>query len=717
MTWKDFYEKTKTGIAFSDGSMGVFLQKQGLTGEECPELWNLTKSDIIENVHRSYIEAGSDLIITNTLGGNRTKLMDYHLENKIKEINEAAVRIARKAAENKAVVAGDVGPTGLFIEPLGKTTFEEMVDIYKEQILVLSNAGADCIFFETQIDILELKAGIIACREVCDLPVIASMTFEKDGRTVTGSSPEAVFTTLEALGADIIGTNCGTGPEDMYKIIERVKGMFSVPIIVQANAGMPHYSSGKTLFDETPESYAFHAIKIAECGVGAIGGCCGTTPEHIRLLRERILETKPYLKSKKVEIDYLLLSSRYLIQKIGLNQPFKIIGERLNPTARKKLAEDIIENRFSLFKEEALNQEKSGSHILDMNMGIPDSDELILVKKGIEILSNLIKIPISIDSSNPEAIKLGLRLYPGKPILNSISAEEEKLNLMKNAKKYGSAFVALPLDEKGIPATAGERVRLMKKIIEKAEALGIDKKNILADPLVMTVSADQAGARETLKTLRLFKEELGLNTTMGLSNVSFGLPARGYINRNFLSMAIANGLTTAIANPFDEELMGLVSASDVLLGKDLQAREYIRLHSAVSKEVPVLSSRADSAEKTHDGSIEQRLYSAVINGNKDTVHDLISEALTSGMKPFDILNSHLIPAITEVGKKYEDRIYFLPQLMLSAETMQKAFSELEPLLKKNSIKPEGKIVFATVKGDVHDIGKNIVILMLKNAWI
>jgi 5-methyltetrahydrofolate--homocysteine methyltransferase len=720
MTWKDFYEKARDKIAFSDGSMGVFLQKYGLSGEDCPELWNVERSDIVFNVHQSYVEAGADLIITNTLGGNRVKLADYKLENRVEEINAAAVKLARKAAGRKAIVAGDIGPAGPFIEPIGRATFNEMVDIYKEQVLALANAGADCIFFETHIDILDLKAGIIACREACDLPIIASMTFEKDGRTVTGSSPEAVFTALEALGVDMIGTNCGTGPSDMLSIIQKIEGLFSVPFIAQANAGMPKLIGGRTVFNESPESYVVPALKMIEHGVNAIGGCCGTTPDHIRLMRDRALELKSYIKRNTKKVDFLKLASRYRMHKIGFDLPFTVIGERLNPTARKALSKDITGGQFAMFKDEALNQEKAGAHILDLNMGIPGANEALLIKQGLEILSTSIQVPVAIDSSNPEAASLGMRLYPGKPVLNSITAEKERLALLKDVKKYGAAFIALPIDEKGIPKTAEARVTLMRKIVAEAEKLGIDKKNILADPLVLTVSAEQEGAAETLRTIRLYKEELGLFTTMGLSNVSFGLPARGYVNRNFLSMAIANGLTSAIANPFDEELMGMVRASDVLLGRDIHSQNYVEYYAgkpdagnktaSVSGESPQKKTDTVAADET----IENKLKQAVLKGSRTGIEGYVREALEKGMKAYDILNSHLIPAITEVGRLYEQRTYFLPQLMLSAETMKVAFTVLEPLLKESSSKPKGRIILATVKGDVHDIGKNIVILMLRN---
>ncbi len=718
VNWKEFYQKAKTGIVFSDGSMGVFLQKHGLKGGDCPELWNIEKPEIVESVHKSYIKAGSDLIITNTLGGNRVKLSDFGLEKKLKDLNEAGIRVAKKAAGGKAIVAADVGPTGLFIEPLGKINFDEMVDIYKEQIIVLANAGADCIFFETHIDVLELKAGILACREVCGLPIIASMTFEKDGRTVTGSSPEAVFTTLEALGVDIMGTNCGTGPFDMLQIVERIQGLFSTPFIAQANAGMPVLQDGKTVFTETPEVYGESALKILECGVGVIGGCCGTTPEHIRLLHERARQIKPgFIKGQKGD-NYLKLSSRYEMRKIGFDIPFTIIGERLNPTARKALSQDILNESFSLFKEEALNQEGAGAHLLDMNMGIPDANEAMLVKKGVELLSNLVKTPLAIDSSNLEAVRAGLRIYPGKAVLNSISAEKERLSLLKEVKKYGAAFIALPIDERGIPATAEERVKLMRKIIDEAARYGIDKKNILADPLALTVSAEQKGAKETLKTIRLFKEELGLLTTIGLSNVSYGLPARGYVNRGFLSMAIQEGLTSAIVNPFDEELMGIVKASDVILGKDEHSKEYIKIYSnsllTVNRSQTSNVGNKSQISMTQVLTVEEKLKNSILHGQKESIAFNLNEALQKGLKAAEILNQHLIPAITEVGELYDKRIYFLPQLMLSAETMKAAFVVLEPLLKEESVHSKGKIVFATVKGDVHDIGKNIVSLMLLN---
>ncbi len=715
MKWKEFYDKSIETISFTDGSMGVLLQKYGLTGGECPESWNITHSDIIEKVHASYIDAGSDLIITNTLGGNSVKLGEYKLENKLRELNQAAVVIAKKAAKGRAIVAGDVGPTGKFVKPLGNISFDEMKDIYREQIEVLANAGADCIFFETHIDILELKAAILACREVCDLPIIASVTFEEDGRTVTGSPAGAAIVMLEALGVDIAGTNCGTGPDDMLRIIHEIAPLVSIPIIAQANAGKPSLENGKTVFRSAPESYTGTALRMIECGVNSVGGCCGTTPEYIKLLHDRVMELKPFLKRKASNVDFMKLSSRYAVRKIGFNQAFTIIGERLNPTARKKLSDDIREGRFELFREEAIAQENSGADILDLNMGIEGISESSCFEKGIEILGNLVKTPVSIDTANPEAAALAMKLYPGKPILNSISAEGKRLDLLKDVKKYGASFIALPIDGHGIPKTASERLAVMRKIVAMAEKAGIDKRNILADPLVLTVSAEQKGASETLKTIRLFREELGLFTTLGLSNISFGLPARPYINRNFLSMAISAGLTSAIANPFDAEMMGLVRASDVLLSKDMNAAAYIAAYASDSKSGKTArAGTAGTAVSEDNLSPGEKLYRAVLKGNKDNIEALIGEALKAGDEPGAILDRHLLPAVNEVGNLYEKKIYFLPQLMLSAETMKAAFSVIEPLLKKDDTNVRGRIVFATVQGDVHDIGKNIVILLMKN---
>jgi len=707
MTWEQFLEKARHGVAYSDGSMGVFLQQYGLRGEDCPELWNITRPEIVQSVHQAYIEAGSDLVITNTLGGNRIKLESYGLAHRLRELNAAGVANARKVARGKAIVAADIGPTGHFVSPLGDIFFDEMVDIYKEQITALADAGADVLFFETHIDILELKAGILAAREVCDLPIIASVTFESDGRMVTGTSPEAAFTTLEALGVDILGMNCGTGPKEMLAIMERVGHLFDTPMIVQANAGLPHFVDGKTHYSETPESYVETAIHMLEHGACVIGGCCGTTPEYIRLLIQRSEREKPYLKYTKRPIDFLKLSSRFEFHRIGHDLPFSVIGERINPTARKALVEDILSKRFALVREEALKQQQAGAHILDVNMGIPQADEASLMEEAIHLLSTIVRLPLAIDTSSPAAAIRGMRLYPGKPLLNSITAEPDRLALLPEVKRYGAAFVALPIDEHGIPETAEQRVAVMKRIIEASEKLGIDKKNILADPLVMTVSSNQRSARETLKTLTMFREELGLFTTMGLSNISFGLPARPFINQAFLTMAIEAGLTTAIANPLDEQQMGLIRATDVLLGRDPSAMEYIRLYGGQKSPQP-------TPQTTQEATIEARIREAVIKGQRDAIEPMLEEALRQGLSPRDILDQLLIPAITEVGQLYEKRLYFLPQLLLSAETMQKAFARLEPLLRAQGQSAQGRLVFATVQGDVHDIGKNIVILMLRN---
>jgi 5-methyltetrahydrofolate--homocysteine methyltransferase len=741
MNWKEFYNLAQNSIAFSDGAMGSLLQQIGLTSEDCPEIWNVTRAEDIYSVHKQYVDVGSMLLTTNTLGGNRIKLSYYNAVGRLKELNEAGVRNAKRAANGKAIVAASVGPTGKFIEPLGELTFDEMVEIYKEQIEVLANAGADAIDFETHVDLLELKAAMIACREICDLPMIANMTFDSEGRTVTGTPPEAAFTMMEALGAAVIGTNCSTGPDKMAEIIARTRGLFDLPMIAQANAGMPHIHQGKTVFDETPDSFSGKAIKLVDLhefgganiiggccgttpehmarliaemnysGVNVIGGCCGTTPSHIARLIESTKNTK-FNRSDVVRRNFLKISSRYRIVLMSHDEPFVVIGERLNPTARKKLAEDIKSGEFSMFKDEALAQEAAGAAILDMNMGIPGADEPALIKKGVEILSNTIQAPFAIDTSNPEAARIGMRLYPGKPLLNSISAEADRLELLKDIKKYGAAFIALPIDERGIPETSEGRIKLMRKIIGEAERLGIDKKNIIGDPLVLTVSAQQAGAKVTLETIRRYKTELEIYSSMGLSNISFGLPARGNVNRAFLNMAISEGLTSAIMNPMDADVMGLVRASDVLLSKDANSKEYIRVYSEIDKQSA--SAKTDAKSDSIPVTVGEKMYDAVLKGSKGGILPLIEQALDEKMSAIEILNNHLIMAINKVGELYEKRIYFLPQLMMSAETMKAAFGRLEPLLLKESQEPKGKIVIATVKGDVHDIGKNIVIIMLQN---
>jgi len=707
MNWKEFYDIAKDSVIFSDGSMGVFLQRYGLKGGECPDYWNIIHPEIIEDVHKKYLEAGSNLITTNTFGANRIKLREFGLDEKIKEINSKGAKIARKVAKGRAIVAGDIGPTGKLLHPLGDLTFEEAYDIYREQIEILANSGVDCLLFETHIDILEIKAAIIAAKDVCDLPIIATVTFEKDGRMLTGTPPEAAFVTLEALGVDILGTNCGTGPQDMLNAIEKAIDLVSIPVIAQANAGLPELKDGITLYTTGPEEYSNIALKMIERGVSVIGGCCGTTPEHILLSRQKYLSKyKNGIRKLKKEENELIVSTRLGIARIGFDSPFAIIGERLNPTARKKLASDIKEGKFELFKDEALRQQEARADILDVNMGIPEIDEVSLMVEGINILSNLVKTPLSIDTSNPEVISKALKIYPGKLIINSISLEENKLKLLPLLKKYGAAFIALPVD-RGIPKTAEERLKNMKRLLQIARSYGIEKKNILADPLVLTVSSEQQSPQQTLKTIRAFRNELKVFTTLGLSNVSFGLPAREHLNRSFLAMAIECGLTSAILNPFDTELVGIIKGSDVLLGKDKNGEKFISIYS--EKKSSVILPEKEKSETTGE-----KLFDCVLKGNKEVIEILIKESLEKGYKPFEILDKFLIPAITEVGKLYEERVYFLPQLMRSAETMKTAFNILEPLLREEGGSSLGKIVFATVKGDVHDIGKNIVILMLRN---
>ncbi len=715
MNFQEFYELARTGIVFSDGAMGTMLQARGLSPDEPPELWNLTRPDDIKAVHEAYIEAGAMMLTTNTFGGNRIKLSAFGLQDKLKEINYAGVKIAKEASKGRAIVAASIGPTGKFIKPLGDMTFDEMYEVYKEQIEVLAEAGADVLDFETMVDILELKAAVLAAKDTCDLPIIANVTFEKDGRTVTGSTPEAAFTTLEYLGVDIIGTNCSTGPEDMAKIIKRTRHLFTLPIIAQANAGMPHIDeNGRTVFDEPPEQYVEKALEMVKSGVNCIGGCCGTTPEYIKLLKNRAISLNLDFSSLRPrEVNFVKLSSRYEMVAIGSDKPFVIIGERLNPTGRKKFARALKEGDFNILRDDAISQVEAGADILDLNVGVPGINEDELMEKALEITTSTVKVPLSIDTSRPSSAEIGMKLYPGKPLLNSVSGETEKLEkLLPLVKRYGAAFIALPVDDRGIPDNPEDRVKVVKKIIDRAIKMGISKNNIIADPLTLTVSADQTAPSTTLKTIRMLKD-LGINTVVGLSNVSFGLPQRKPINRAFLMMAIEEGLTSAIMNPLDDEIVKLTKATDVLLGKDKNAETYIKLYGqqvGLKKDIEVKTSQESEEETTPD----QKIRKAVLRGDREGIVPLVKNELEKGRDAFELMNGVIIPAIEEVGDLYDKKIYFLPQLVMSAEAVKSAFEVLKPHLMQESKTKTGKIVIATVKGDVHDIGKNIVSIMLQN---
>ena len=620
----------------------------------------------------------------------------------------------------RAYVAGNLTMTGRQLYPIGKLTLEELIEVYKEQISVLADAGADLLVVETMMSLAEARAALIAAKETCDLPVIVSMTYNEDGRTLYGTNPETAVVVLQSLGADVIGINCSTGPAEMIPLVEQMKQYANIPILAKPNAGMPELVDGETVYAMTPEEFAEHGKKLVEAGAGIVGGCCGTTPAHITALAQnvRLMEVPEISGTKR----RLLASERQMLE-IEMNGKFLVVGERINPTGKKKLQEQLREGNMDLVVQFAEEQEENGAAILDVNMGTNGIDEDAMMQKAIYEVTSVSNLPLCIDSSYVEVIEHALRIYPGRALINSISLEKEKFEkLLPIAKKYGAMFILLPLSDEGLPKDLEEKKRIIHTIYDEALRLGFVKEDIIVDGLVATVGANKNAALETLETIRYCKNELELATICGLSNISFGLPERGYVNTAFLTMAIANGLTMAIANPSQDLLMNAAFASDLLLNKEGADVRYIENVKTLSMtdgsgEKSGVNQTGNGADNTdvQGASAHSKLYENVLKGNKRSMIEDVKAFLAEGNEPQSIIEEHLIPAINEVGVLFDQKKYFLPQLISSAEAMETAISYVEPLLpKKGKGEEAATIVVATVEGDIHDIGKNLVVLMLKN---
>ncbi|WP_319541281.1 homocysteine S-methyltransferase family protein [uncultured Pseudodesulfovibrio sp.] len=698
-------------IYYFDGGYGTLLQGRGLPAGLSPELWGLKEPDVIRAVHQDYLDAGANVLTTNTFGGSRPKL---GLDADPYELNKAMTRIARQVAGDKAFVAASIGPTGHFVQPLGDMTFRELVDIYKEQIKGCVDGGADLILGETHFDLAEAKAVVIAARLVCDLPVAMSMTFEGPA-SLTGTSPLTFVDTMQNMGVELIGTNCSAGPEQMHDTLRAWQSRLETPTFAEANAGLPVLDDdGNTSFRLPPEAFAEQAAGFVDLGAKFIGGCCGTTPDHIRALRDKVGDAT-WKRPEKTDHAQMVLTSRSVSVPIGFDHPGVIIGERINPTGKKQLIAELQEGVFTEAHRFATEQIELGAPVLDVNVGAPMVDEVALLPELVTSLVGRFTTPLSIDSNDSKAVEAGLWNYPGSPLVNSISGEPGKMEeLGPLCKLFGAPFILLPIVGNKLPVTAKERLAVIADLLAQADSLGIPRRLIMVDALALTVSSKPEAARHSLDVMRHCRDEWGLPTTIGLSNISFGLPARELLNSTFLSISMVSGLCSFISNPNSARIQEALHTTEVLLNRDPQAERYIDKFSDWTGGSGASQSGSAPA-KGDDTSGLPPVQAAVIKGNKDGILALVDVELEAGAKAMDIVNDMLIPGILIVGDKYERKEYFLPQLLQSAETMQNAFKRLQPLLEEDGDAGEKPVVImATVEGDIHDIGKNIVCLMLKN---
>lgn len=724
------------GIVYLDGATGSNLQMRGLPQGVCPEYWMCEHQDIIEGLQDEFTAAGSDIIYAPTFTANRIKLEEYGLVDKLEYINTTLIQMSKRVArraDHKVYVAADLSMTGVQLKPMGPMDFEELVDIYKEQLDVCKRAGADLIVIETMMSLQETRAAVIAAKETCpELPIMTTLTFNEDGRTLYGTDPATAAVVLSKLGVDALGANCSTGPKDMAEVIRKMSEVCDVPIIAKPNAGIPSLDeNGKTVYNNTASNFADEIEILVRAGATILGGCCGTEPSYICETVNK--NYKPAIRPRDTRENVHYLTSERMSFSFTLDDAFFVVGERINPTGKKALQAELREgntDRVAVFAEE---QEENGAKVLDVNMGMGGIDEKAMMLRVLEELQGITNLPISIDSSHVDIIEAALRRYPGRALINSISYEKEKFEaLLPIAKKYGAAFILLPLSDEGLPANLEEKIEIINKITNAALDMGFTKEDIIVDGLVATVGANKNGGVETLETIRYCKTN-GYATTCGLSNISFGLPERGYINAAFLSMAIGEGLTMAIANPNQNLLMSTALACNLLNNKENADLVYIdKMNDLIAQGLSLTNTAtatntvADNREKSGDtvltaenGDILPKaavdLYTMVLKGKKNQVVAQTKICIDEGISPQILLNDVLIAAINAVGDLFEKGKYFLPQLINSAETMKISIEYLEPLLSSQDESDEKHtVVIATVSGDIHDIGKNLVALMLKN---
>ena len=684
--------------------MGTLLQAEGLQPGELPETWSIERKETIRKIHQSYFEAGSDIVLTNTFGANALK---FHDENcSLKAIIDAAVENVRFGAKagirdgRDYYVALDIGPTGKLLKPLGDLSFEDAYEAFKEVVQYGEKAGADLIHIETMSDTYEVKAAVLAAKENTNLPVFATMIFDDKGKLLTGGDVPSVVALLEGLRVDALGINCGMGPKQMLPILQQIAQYTSLPIIVKPNAGLPKQRDGQTYYDVTPDVFAKQLQEIVKAGACVIGGCCGTTPKHIRAMISACKDlemTKPTFKNHTIVSSYG--------KAVELGDMPVIIGERINPTGKSKFKQALKEHNLDYILKEGITQQDKGAHILDVNVGLPDIDEVVMMKEVVRELQSVTSLPLQIDTVDTEAMEQAMRIYNGKPMVNSVSGKQESMNaVFPLIQKYGGVVIGLTLDENGIPKTAKGRLEVAGKIIEEAKKYGIDKKDIVIDVLTMTISSEPNGAKTTLEALKMVRDTYGVRTALGVSNISFGLPSRPVINANFYTMAMQNGLTAGIINPSSEDMMRSYHSYCALMNYDTNCENYIAHYG-----------NQEPAKTTVPAGQQIDLKTAIEKGLKEDAYQT-TVALVKTKEPLEIINTYLIPALDTVGKGFEKGTVFLPQLLMSADAAKSSFAVLKEELEKNGgeEKEKEKVILATVKGDIHDIGKNIVKVLLEN---
>ncbi|MBQ9833396.1 MAG: homocysteine S-methyltransferase family protein [Clostridia bacterium] len=697
----DFRQLLGKQILFFDGAMGTMLQAAGLSAGELPDLWSVTNREKVKDIHLDYLKAGCNIIKTNTFGCNALKMADSGYS--VEEVAKAAVEAAKSAIADMGddgeprFIALDIGPTGKLLKPLGDLEFEKAYELFSQTVKAGAQAGADLVLIETMSDTYELKAAVLAAKAVCDLPICATVVLDKRGKLLTGASVSAVCALLEGLGVDALGFNCSLGPREMMEHVRELARISSLPIILNPNAGLPRQENGRTVFDVTPAEFALLMEEPAREMAHLLGGCCGTTPEHIKKLVEKCSNITPVPVTKKTKT---VVSS--FTHAVVLDEHPILIGERINPTGKARLKQALRENDYDFVLREGLGQAERGADVLDVNAGLPDINEAEVLKELVVRLQSVTDLPLQIDTADEKAMENALRAYNGKPLINSVNGKQESMNtILPLVKKYGGVVVALTLDESGIPETADGRVEIARKIINRAAEFGIDKKDIIVDPLTLTVSAGEQNGRITLEALRRIKQELGVKTSLGVSNVSFGLPRRDLLNASFFALALGAGLDAAIMNPYAEMMMDVYNASLTLLGKDEKSERFIAKYSGTQ------------AENKPAATQQMTLTDAILNGLSGDAAALTAQELES-KSPMDVIENMMIPALDKAGIGFEKGTLFLPQLLMCAEAARSAFEVIKSKMGSNAGESRGKVVVATVKGDIHDIGKNIAKSMLEN---